>query len=74
MFYERENILCITVIIVLIRYCISEHLDGFIIYFKFVRLLELDGSCSGYLQKVTHNLGQNFESTVPKSGRVFKKV
>ena len=51
MFYECENILCIIVIIVLIRYCISEHLDGFIIYFKCIRLLELDGSCSGYLQK-----------------------
>jgi hypothetical protein len=51
MFYECENILCITVIIVLIRYCIFEHFDGFIFYFKFVRLLELDGSCSSYLQK-----------------------
>lgn len=50
MFYECENILCITVIILLIRGCISEHLDGFIIYVKFVRLLELDGSCS-YEQK-----------------------
>jgi hypothetical protein len=51
MFYECENILCIIVIIVLIRYCISEHLDGFISYFKFVRLPELDCSCSGYVQK-----------------------
>jgi hypothetical protein len=51
MFYECENILCIIVIIVLVRYCISEHLDGFIMYFKFVRLPELDVSCRSYLQK-----------------------
>lgn len=51
MFYECENILGTIVIIVLIRYSISEHLDGFISYFKFIRLPELDGSCSGYVQK-----------------------
>ena len=44
MVYECENILCITVIVVLICCCISKHLDSFIIYFKFVRLLQLDGS------------------------------
>jgi hypothetical protein len=51
MFYECENTLCITVIIVRICCCIYEQLDGFIIDFKFVRLLELDGSCSSYVQK-----------------------
>ena len=71
MFYECENMLCITVIIVLIRYCISEHRDGFIICFRFVRLLELDGCCSSYVQKrVTLNLGQNLESAVPNIGCV----
>jgi len=51
MFYECENSLCITVIIFLVHCSISEHFDDLIIYFKFVGLLELDGSCSSYEQK-----------------------